>query len=146
MLAAAGDLPVYVACDDRTVASWAAAHGANVLWTPGLGLSGAVASGVASLAERGFDLAVVSHADLPLVTSLAGIGDEGEVTLAPDRRLDGTNVACVPTSAGFQFAYGPGSFTRHVAEARRLALTVRVVYDWRLASDLDVPDDLVLVR
>jgi 2-phospho-L-lactate guanylyltransferase len=64
----------------------------------------------------------------------------------PDRRLDGTNVACVPTRAGFDFAYGLGSFARHLAEARRLGLRTRVVYDWRLASDLDVPADLALVR
>jgi 2-phospho-L-lactate/phosphoenolpyruvate guanylyltransferase len=146
VLEAASELPTFVACDDETVAAWASSRGAEVLWTPGLGLSGAVSSGVASLATRGFDLAVVSHADLPLVTSLAGIGREGEVTLAPDRRLDGTNVACVPTRAGFGFAYGLGSFARHLAEARRLGLSTRVVYDWRLASDLDVPDDLALVR
>jgi 2-phospho-L-lactate guanylyltransferase len=145
-LGAAGDLPVFVACDDRTVADWAATLGAEVLWTPGLGLSGAVKSGVATLADRGFDLAVVSHADLPLVTSLAGIGHEGEVTLAPDRHLDGTNVICVPTSAGFGFSYGLGSFARHRAEAGRLGLPMHVVYDWRLANDLDVPDDLVLMR
>lgn len=146
VLAAAEDMPVFVACDDRTVASWAAARGAQVLWTPRLGLSGAVMSGVASLSTLGFDLAVVSHADLPLVRSLAHVGAEGEVTLAPDRHLDGTNVACVPTSIGFRFSYGLGSFDRHVAEARRLAATTRIVYDWRLANDLDVPEDLVLMR
>lgn len=146
VLAAGDGLPTYVACDDQDVASWAEARGAEVVWTPGLGLSGAVVAGVARLAARGFTLAVVCHADLPLIASLAGIGAEGVVTLVPDRRLDGTNVACVPTAAGFRFSYGLGSFTRHLAEARRLGMEPRVLYDWRLANDLDVPDDLVLVR
>lgn len=145
VLRASSGMPAFVACDDPEVADWARAHGADVLWTPGLGLSGAVAAGVERLADLGFDLAVVSHADLPLVTSLDGIGVQNRVTLVPDRRLDGTNVACVPTRSGFRFAYGPASFQRHCAEARRLGLGPSVVYDWRLACDCDVPDDLVLL-
>jgi 2-phospho-L-lactate guanylyltransferase len=49
----------------------------------------------------------------------------------------------VPTAVDFRFAYGPGSFRRHVAEARRLGVGVRVVRDRDLAFDVDVPDDLV---
>ena len=41
------------------------------------------------------------------------------------------------------FAYGPGSFRRHAAEARRLGLGLRVVRDRDLAFDVDLPDDLV---
>ena len=33
---------MFVACEDEAVASWADAIGAEVLWTPGLGLNGAV--------------------------------------------------------------------------------------------------------
>ncbi len=146
VIGAASGMPVFVACDDRVVAGWARARGADVLWTPGLGLSGAVARGVERLASLGVDMAVVSHADLPLVTSFAGLGTDGAVTLVPDRHLAGTNVACVPTRSGFRFSYGLGSFARHRAEARRLGLGPRVVYDWSLACDLDVPGDLVLVR
>ena len=145
VLGAASGIPAFVACDDLDVADWARTRGADVLWTPGLGLSGAVAAGVQRLAGLGVALAIVSHADLPLVTSFAGIGEEHRVTLVPDRRLDGTNVACVPTTSGFRFAYGPASFSRHRAEAVRLGLGPTVVYDWRLACDCDVPEDLVLL-
>lgn len=138
--------PAYVACDDPEVAAWAEHRGARVLWTPGLGLSGAVAAGVSRLAADGFDLAVVSHSDLPFVESFDGVGTEGEVTVVPDRRLDGTNVIAVPTGVGFRFSYGRGSFARHLAEARRLGLAPLVRYDWSLAIDLDVPADLALVR
>jgi len=51
-------------------------------------------------------------------------------------------VLAVPTGVAFRFAYGPGSFRRHVAEARRLGLGVRVVRDPDLAFDVDVPEDL----
>jgi 2-phospho-L-lactate guanylyltransferase len=137
-----GTADLFVACDDGSVADWASSAGAFVLWTPGLGLSGAVESGVAYLAREGFDLAVVTHADLPMMTSLRSFGADGAVTLAPDRKLNGTNVAAVPTKAGFAFSYGPRSFTRHRAEAVRCGLPLHVVYDPRLASDVDVPADL----
>lgn len=144
--AAAGDLAVWVVCDDDEVARWADSVGAQVLWMPQRGLNRAVTEGVAALAAAGYARAVVCHADLPRATRLDHLGGTGSgdrrVLLVPDRRRDGTNVASVPTDAAFGFAYGPGSFARHLAEARRLALAVEVVDDPTLMWDVDVPDDL----
>jgi 2-phospho-L-lactate guanylyltransferase len=70
------------------------------------------------------------------------VADFPGVTLVPDRRLDGTNVLAVPTEVGFGFAYGPGSFTRHRAEAQACGLPARIVRDDRLAWDVDLPADL----
>jgi 2-phospho-L-lactate/phosphoenolpyruvate guanylyltransferase len=139
---AADPLPITVVCDHDEVRRWAEARGAEALWTPGLGLNGAVAAGVAHLAGRGFDRVVVAHADLPLATELAWLADGDGVTLVPDRHGDGTNVACVPSRAGFRFAYGPGSFRAHRAEATRLGLVQRLVADRRLGWDVDVSADL----
>jgi 2-phospho-L-lactate guanylyltransferase len=146
VLAASGSARRHVACDDEVVARWAEDHGAEVLWTPGLGLSGAVTEGVRRLAERGVGHVIVAHADLPFAEELDQFGEEGQITLAPDRRLQGTNVAALPPSSGFVFAYGAGSFTRHRVEAERIGLPCRIVHDWRLAWDVDLPDDLLLGR
>ncbi len=146
VLGAGRPLPTYVVCDDDEVATFATGEGAQVLWTPGRGLSGAVGSAVAHLGARGVDLVVVAHADLPFVPPLAEYGVDDAVTLAPDRFLDGTNVVAVPSQSGFRFSYGPGSFARHRAEGERLGLTVHVVEDWRLATDVDNPSDIPLVR
>ncbi|MBI2710682.1 MAG: hypothetical protein HYX34_13475 [Actinobacteria bacterium] len=172
VLAAAAPLPAAVVCDDPEVRAWAEAAGAAVVWTPGLGLDGAVEAGVAHLAERGAVTVVVSHADLPLATRLdrfaaaptadprpgpdpsatssatssAATPATSSVTLVPDRHADGTNVAVVPAAAGFRFAYGPGSFARHAAEAERLGLRLRIVRDEDLGWDLDVPADLVALE
>ncbi|HXZ82512.1 MAG TPA: 2-phospho-L-lactate guanylyltransferase [Acidimicrobiales bacterium] len=145
VVSAAKDAPVHVVCDDGEVADWAVQRGATVLYAPGLGLSAAVEAGVKYVAEKGFSLAVVAHADLPFVTDLTSFGSPSEVTLAPDRKADGTNVAAVPASAGFHFSYGPGSFDRHRREAERLGLRCTIVDDWRLSSDVDLPADLELV-
>ena len=144
VIAAAAPLPVLVVCDDEDVATWAAAHGARGAWTPGLGLSPAVMKGVAQLAGEGVDLCVVTHADLPFAAGLSTLGDPGMVTLVPDRRRDGTNVVVVPPTAGFRFAYGAGSFERHRLEAARVGLPCQLVYDRRLAIDIDLPEDLAL--
>ena len=142
VLRAAGGLPVVVVCDDPEVRAWAEREGAEALWTTGLGLNGAVEAGVAHLARRGIERAVVAHADLPLATDLRWVAETELVTLVPDRHRDGTNVACVPTGAGFRFAYGPGSFAAHRAEAARLGLVARLVTDLRLGWDVDLPADL----
>jgi 2-phospho-L-lactate/phosphoenolpyruvate guanylyltransferase len=142
---AAAPLPVWIVCDDDAVAEWAAEVGASVLWKPGRGLNGAVNEGVADLAGLGVSTVIVAHADLPhakALAHLAGAGDDG-VTLVPDRHDDGTNVAAVPAGSGFVFAYGPGSFGRHIDEAARLGLELRVVREPRLAWDVDRPDDLL---
>lgn len=147
VLDAAAPLPVTVVCDDPGVASWARGRGVRVGWTPGLGLDGAVEAGVASVAAGGARRAIVAHADLPLARDLPLLlvgGEPGEVVLVPDRHDDGTNVIVVPTGAGFRFGYGPGSFSRHRAEAARLGLPVRVVRDPRLGWDVDLPGDLDL--
>ncbi len=140
---AASPLPVWIVCDDDDVAAWAAEVGASVLWKPGRGLNGAVNEGVADLAGLGVTTVIVAHADLPHAQALAHVGEGEGITLVPDRHDDGTNVAAVPARSGFVFAYGPGSFERHQAEAARLGLPLRVVREPRLAWDVDRPDDLV---
>jgi 2-phospho-L-lactate guanylyltransferase len=144
VLRASRPLPTIVVCDDEEVRAWAARQGAEVLWTPGLGLNGAVEAGVAHAASQGVERVVVAHADLPLATELAWLCTFDGVTLVPDRHGDGTNVAVVPTEVGFTFAYGAASFARHRAEAARLDLTVRLLPDERLGWDVDVAADLDL--
>ncbi len=142
VLAAAAPLAVAVVCDDDDVATWALDQGASVVWAPRRGLDGAVAEGVRHLGALGYRRVVVAHADLPLAAGLAVLAEGTGVTLVPDRRDDGTNVAVVAPTAGFRFAYGAGSFHRHRAEADRLGLPARVVRVANLAWDVDLPADL----
>ena len=142
VLAAAGGLPTAVACDDDEVAGWAEAHGALVVWAPGRGLNGAVQDGVAHLAALGARRVIVAHADLPLASDLPPVAGFDGVTVVPDRHDDGTNVLSVPTGAGFRFAYGPGSFARHWAQAAALGLPRRVLRVPELGWDVDIPADL----
>ncbi len=142
VLAAAGELPTYVACDDEQVAAWAGEHGAGVLWHPGVGLNAAVNNSVTDLRDAGVTDVIVAHGDLPRAHDLAALTEPGMVTLVPDGRDDGTNVVALPTATTFQFAYGPGSFRRHLGAAIEAGLPVRVRRDALLALDIDTPTDL----
>ncbi len=144
VVAAAGELPIVVVTSAPEVEEWAAELGVGTIADPG-SLDAAADAGRAHLADRGCVRAVIAHADLPFARTLApvaGDGDAAVVALVPCHRDDGTTVLSVPVAAPFRFAYGPGSFVRHVTEAGRLGLTVRVVRDPDLAFDVDVPADL----
>jgi 2-phospho-L-lactate guanylyltransferase len=142
VLSACAPLPVAVVCDDDTVAQWATDLGATVLWEPGKGLNGAVEAGVARLAATGTTWITVAHGDLPRAEGLGMLAPFDGVTLVPDRRDDGTNVLRLPAALPFGFAYGPGSFHAHRAEATRLGVPVRVLRHPGLAYDVDWPDDV----
>jgi 2-phospho-L-lactate guanylyltransferase len=119
-----------------------------VVHDPG-SLDDAAAYGRHLLAARGHGRVVVAHADLPFVRSLAGVlvdGSQPVAVVVPCHRDDGTPVLSLPSGPAFRFAYGPGSFRRHLAEARHRGLAVRVVRDPALRHDVDEPDDLGLVR
>lgn len=141
---------VFVVCDDAEVASWARSLGAEPVMCPEAGLNPAVTRGVEHLRRRGFRQAVIAHGDLPLAAGFAQFADEqfsydsaeASVCIAPDRWEKGTNVLSVPADCDFPFSYGPDSFRRHIREADRLGLAVKIHRDPSLAWDIDLPRDL----
>ena len=147
---AAGDAPVVVVTSAPEVVAWAHEAGARGVADPG-SLDAAARDGVVALAHLGCRRAVVAHADLPNVSSYAPvIHDAGTATavLVPCHHDDGTPVLSIPTDAArsFAFAYGPGSFRRHVTSARAAGLSVRVVRDRALAFDVDTIDDIAVLE
>ena len=143
VLRAAHDLPKWVVCGDPDVATWAMINSAGVIWRRPTGLNNAALAGTSWCASEGHDRVIVSHGDLPLATDLRWLAEvASDVVVVTDRRQDGSNVVVVPTDAGFQFQYGPGSAAKHKAEAERLGLTFSMLEDEELGWDVDVPEDL----
>jgi 2-phospho-L-lactate guanylyltransferase len=145
VLAAAHPLPVAVVTSAREARAWAASSGATVLDDPGT-LDRAALVGLEWVRSLGLPRAVIAHADLPLARSLEDLArDRGRpiVAAVPCHHDDGTPVLSVPAAAAFRFAYGPGSFRRHAAEAHRLGLGFRAVRNPALAHDVDAAEDLV---
>lgn len=143
---AAATFPTWVVCDDDTVAEWARSMGVGVSWQPGSGLNGAITAAARERFASGAARVAVVHGDLPLVASIDPLlGDPNELIVAPDRHGLGTN-AVSTADPEFGFSFGPGSFARHVAEARRLGLRTTVVTETAFSLDIDEPEDLALLR
>lgn len=84
------------------------------------------------------DLAIVTAAALDRLFSA-----DGDVVIAPGRN-GGTN-ALVARHAGFRVDYHGASIRDHRAAARRVDADVTEIDSFRLAIDIDEPDDLVEV-
>jgi 2-phospho-L-lactate guanylyltransferase len=134
--------------------------GLGVAWSPegdeGPDLNRALRRAFASSAADGFDAALFLPSDLPLVSAadldgLVAACDgpsrygEGRLVVAPDRAGEGTNALLVPAGTGFEPLLGPGSFRRHVDQARGLGLSWREYRSDGLGLDVDTPADLALL-
>ncbi|MBM5812325.1 MAG: 2-phospho-L-lactate guanylyltransferase [Gammaproteobacteria bacterium] len=122
-----------------------------VLDDPGGGPNAALAAARADLAARGATALVVVAADLPRLTgpdldALITAGRRTGFALAPDAAGTGTNALYLPAQPAFEFHFGPGSRTLHLAEAQRLGLEATLVERPGLAFDLDDPEDLDRMR
>jgi 2-phospho-L-lactate guanylyltransferase len=141
---AAGNAPVVIVTSAPEVTRWAGMLGVEVIADPG-SLDAAAHAGFGALAARDVHRVVVAHADLPFAESFDSVTrDAGSpvAVLVPCQRDDGTPVLSVPAHAPIAFAYGPGSFRRHIGAARAAGLAVRVVRDPQLGFDVDTVDDL----
>lgn len=146
VLRGAEPMPCLVVSSAPEVRRWCDERGFEAIDDPG-SLDAAAAAGQAWGAARGLVRVIVAHADLPRIRpgGLAACARDAGAPVAaivPCHRDDGTPVLSVPTAVPFAFAYGPGSFRRHVAAAHAAGLAVRVLRDRTLAADLDVPADL----
>lgn len=94
------------------------------------------------------DAVLVLPADLPLVTaedisSVVALGnDPFSVVIATDQEQDGTNALLIRPPGLIHFAFGPGSFHRHVQLSREAGVEPKVYRSDRLALDIDLPVDL----
>lgn len=144
VVAAAGTRRVVIVSSAPEVVAWARGRDLACIDDPG-SLDLAASSGRSWVREQGCRQVVVAHADLPFVTTLDPVThayDHATAFVVPDQRDDGTPVLSIPAATEFRFAYGPGSFRRHVDEATRLGLDVRIVRDGALGFDVDLPEDL----
>jgi 2-phospho-L-lactate guanylyltransferase len=138
---------VSVVTADGAVAAMAMALGADVIDEGAVrGLDGAARLGVDQARRDGEMTVMVLAADLPEVTvgalkAMLSRVRPRAVVIAPSRD-GGTNAIVLASHIDFRFAYGPDSFTRHCAEARRLAREVIVHESEALGLDIDRPEDL----
>ncbi len=127
----------------QDVRRFALINGARFLPEPdGMDLNGAVRYATNQLAALNYERVLVVHSDLPLARDLNWLAEADGIVLVADRTGTGTNAIALPASCGFRFSYGPGSFQRHLEEARRVGFEPAVVVDPDgLSADVDLPSD-----
>jgi 2-phospho-L-lactate guanylyltransferase len=95
---------------------------------------------------------LILPADLPLITSkdikefISNYDNPPEVIIAPDRRKDGTNALLVCPAGIIDYHYGPGSFNKHLDQVKKLGIRVKIVTSPTLELDLDLPEDLEMLK
>lgn len=140
--AEAGMIPLIVA-GDPAVAEWALIRGIPTVEDPGSDLSAAAAAGVEWARAADCDWLVL-HCDLPLLqvvelTELASAIVESGAVIAPS--ADG-GTSALGAAEPVEFAYGLGSFHRHLARLPGAAVVTRT----GLLHDVDSPADLISAR
>jgi 2-phospho-L-lactate guanylyltransferase len=95
---------------------------------------------------------LVLPADLPLVTreDILALLDRAVrppvVVIAPDRHGKGTNALLISPPGLINFDFGENSFMRHCERAKAAGARLEIVDLPTLGLDLDLPEDLELVR
>lgn len=137
----AGLIPVLVTADAE-VATWAAGQAIPSVPDPGKGLDSAATAGV-EWAEASNSRWAILHSDLPLLTvaeihRFLSAAQTGEA-IAPSSD-GGTSAVMSPRRV--RFAFGPSSFTKHLARMDQPGVVALIGF----LHDLDSPIDLESAR
>lgn len=95
---------------------------------------------------------LVIPADLPLLRAsdvqqlLERAKDPPVVVIAPDRHQRGTNALLLAPANLIEYDFGGDSFRRHCDRARQAGARLEIIELPTLGLDLDLPEDLELIR
>jgi len=95
---------------------------------------------------------LILPADLPLIsredvlTLIQRAVDPPVIVIAPDRHRKGTNALLISPSGLIDYDFGGNSFERHCELAKKAGARLEIVDLPTLGLDLDLPEDLEIVR
>ena len=142
-----------VVTGDPVVSTLAGKYGAELLieFEPA-GLNAAVSIGVTRATAQGASAVLILPADLPLIsredvlTLIDHAADPPVVVIAPDRHNTGTNALLISPAGLIEYDFGENSFQRHCQRVEATGARLEIVNIPTLGLDLDLPEDLELVR
>lgn len=110
-------------------------------------LNQAVSEAISWCVRRRARYALILPADIPLVTPtdlsrMLYFGRNARMVVSPSRDGGGTNALLLAPPNVCPTCYGPCSFQRHVAEALRRDVSLRVMRSPRISLDIDTVEDL----
>ncbi len=95
---------------------------------------------------------LILPADLPLLTKedvltlIDSAAKPPVVVIAPDRHKKGTNALLMTPPGLIDYEFGEDSFDKHCERAKQVGAHLKIVELPSLALDVDVPEDLELVK
>ena len=95
---------------------------------------------------------LIIPADLPLLTSediLAVIKESGnppEIVIVPDRKKSGTNVLLINPIGTIKYEFGECSFKKHLKQAEKKKINIKICKRENLSFDLDLPEDWDILK
>jgi 2-phospho-L-lactate guanylyltransferase len=94
-----------------------------------------------------FSRCLIIPADLPLIKtgdieSLLRQAEDTEMAIVPDKTWYGTNLLLLQPPSIIQPCFGPGSFSRHIRQAKEKGISYKVVSTRYLRWDIDCPGDI----
>ena len=90
------------------------------------------------------DLPLLNHEDV--LTLIEKAAQPPVVVIAPDRHEKGTNALLISPSNLIEYDFGENSFQRHCERAKKAGARLEIVKLPSLGLDLDLPEDLELIR
>jgi len=90
---------------------------------------------------------LVVPADLPLLTKddllsvIDESGDPPEIVIVPDRKMSGTNMLLINPIGAIKYDFGEWSFRKHIEQAERKKINIKICNRSNLSFDLDLPED-----
>ena len=90
------------------------------------------------------DLPLISREDI--LTLIERAADPPVVVIAPDRHEKGTNALLISPSGLIEYDFGEDSFQHHCQRVKEAGARLEIVNLPSLGLDLDLPEDLELVR
>jgi 2-phospho-L-lactate guanylyltransferase len=144
-----GIADIVVISVDEEVAEWAALWRVTFLREERRGLNEALQQARLHFAQAPAililhsDLVAVSVNDVESMIAASAL-NTSSVVIAPDRHGHGTNALLLKPPHVIDFAFGPDSAQRHIAQAEATGIQPTLFHSESISLDLDSPDDLEL--
>jgi 2-phospho-L-lactate guanylyltransferase len=138
-----------VVTESDLVSSLARSAGAESFYVRASGTNDAASAAVRNVVSEGAARVLLLAADLPyLVASDIEllVAEGAPIVIAPDRHRRGTNALVLAPPSVIAPAFGADSFSAHRESARRVSIHPRIATSRGLATDIDDPEDLQLLR
>jgi len=95
---------------------------------------------------------LILPADLPMISNdvvremLALEDKPPQMIIAPDRKMNGTNALFITPIGAIKYDFGEWSFRKHIEQAERKKIKIKIYQNETISFDLDLPEDWQLLE